>query len=68
MKKFKLSYIDIRLFNIKKSMERPFWSHSFMKSQPCGTPRKTTKWKVRIFNSLFTIIIWREQVLIEGTV
>ena len=63
MKNFKLSYIDVRVFNIKKSVDKPFWSHSFMKTQPCGTPHKNTKWKIKVLNSIFTIIVRREQVL-----
>jgi hypothetical protein len=63
MKKFKLSYIDVELFYIKKSMQKPFWSHTFIPEQPCGTPRKSKKWTIKILPFyIFFIYIWWTQI------
>jgi hypothetical protein len=66
MKRFKLSYIDVKVFHIKKRTQKPLWSHSFIPEQPCGTPKKSKKWTIKIKPFyIFTIIIWWEQVSIE---
>ena len=69
MNKFKLSYIDVRLFYIKKSMQRPFWSHTFIPEQPCGTPRKSKKWTIKIKPFyIFFIVIWWSQIAQEQVI
>lgn len=63
MKRFKLSYIIIKIFFIKKRMEKTFFVWTTKKKINCGTSSKHRKYKIELKPFyIFSITITKKQI------